>query len=122
VASFGEKNYIDMFSMLEELHKTSPNYHSSAVMKGLNQAAGALLKQHMDNGNIAAAQLLLARLESTYKDAELPAIVTWRGELSRLAAVKRDAAKQALEENKMRDAYKFVQEMMRIYPKVPGGP
>ncbi|MCA9223002.1 MAG: hypothetical protein KDA71_21940 [Planctomycetales bacterium] len=122
VEAFRQKKYIEVFSMLEELHQNSPKFRTETVLRGFDQAANALLKHHMDEGNIVAAQMLLTRLESSYSDKQVTAIANWRGQLSSMAAVKRDAAKKALTDQNMREAYKLVQEMLHIYPNVPGGP
>ena len=108
-------------AMLEELRRFSPDYKRSTVLRAIGGITDRLMQQLKDEGDLALAQKMLARLEKDYQNERLESVAKWNKEFLRMAQVKQDEAKVALSKKDYRAARKLSRESLNLKPDIPGG-
>ena len=108
-------------AMLEELRRYAPEYKRSDVLGAIGRTTDQLMQQLMDGGDLDLAQKMLARLEKDYANDNLQSIKKWNAEFLRMATVKQNEAKAALEAKDYRLARKLSRESVYLKPDISGG-
>ncbi|WP_146518119.1 ABC transporter substrate-binding protein [Stieleria varia] len=111
----------ESLAMLEELRRYAPDYKRSTVVGAIGATTNSLMTAMVQEGKLAEAQQLLARLRGEYSNVRLASVETWTKEFLRMAEEKRDAALLALKEERFRDARLFARESVYLTPDIPGG-
>ncbi len=89
-------------------------------MAALERVGDRLIGAFADAQNYRGARMLLERLQRAFGN-NLKITGTWRDKLIAIATGKRDAAAAHLAAKRFREAHEAGQEMLRIWPTVPGG-
>ena len=97
VARAKRKELAPTLAMLEELRRYAPDYKRAVVLDAIGRTTDQLMQQLMDAGDLDLAQKMLARLKKDYADDDLQSIKKWNAEFLRMATVKQNEAKAALE-------------------------
>ncbi len=121
VARAKRKELAPTLAMLEELRRYAPEYKRSTVLDAIGRTTDQLMQQLMDAGELDLAQKMLARLEKDYANDNLQSINKWNAEFLRMATVKQNEAKAALEAKDYRAARKLSRESVYLKPDIPGG-
>ena len=121
VARAKRKELAPTLAMLEELRRYAPEYKRSMVLDAIDRTTDQLMQQLMDAGDLDLAQKMLARLEKDYANDNLQSINKWNAEFLRMATVKQNEAKAALEAKDYRAARKLSRESVYLKPDIPGG-
>ncbi len=123
-ALFRAKRVEEAFAILEELYRQNREYRYQAgpqtALAAMERVGERLIGQQADAQNYRAARLLLERLQRAYGTA-LQVTAAWRDKLIALASAKRDEAAAHLAAKRFRQAHEAGQEMLRIWPALPGG-
>ena len=115
------KELAPTLAMLEELRRYAPEYKRTLVLDAIARITDQLMQQLMDGGDLSLAQKMLARLERDYADENLQSVKKWNAEFLRMATVKQNEAKAALEAKDYRAARKLARESLYLKPDIPGG-
>jgi len=114
----------EAFAVLEELYSQNRGYRylagTQTVLTAMERVGERLVGLQADAQNYRAARMLLERLRRMYGD-QLKVTATWRDKLVAIAAAKRDQAAAHLAAGRFRGAHETGQEMLRIWPALPGG-
>ncbi|MGB1813934.1 MAG: ABC transporter substrate-binding protein [Rubripirellula sp.] len=121
IARAKRKELAPTLAMLEELRRYGPEYKRSLVLDAIGRTTDQLMQQLMDAGDLDLAQKMLARLEKDYANDNLQSIKKWNAEFLRMATVKQNEAKAALEAKDYRAARKLSRESVYLKPDIPGG-
>src|SRR5690606_12007698 len=70
--------------------------------------------------NYGGMRALMRSSAARYGAGKLPSIQKWQGELDKLAAAKRDEARQLFENQQYRAAFTRINEALEIWPDVAG--
>ncbi|MAI72139.1 MAG: peptide ABC transporter substrate-binding protein [Rhodopirellula sp.] len=121
VARAKRKELAPTLAMLEELRRYAPEYKRSMVLGAIDRTTDQLMQQLMDAGDLDLAQKMLARLEKDYANDNLQSIKKWNAEFLRMATIKQNEAKVALDAKDYRAARKLSRESVYLKPDIPGG-
>ena len=114
----------EAFAVLEELYAQNRSYRylggAQTALSAMERVGERLIGLQAEAQNYRAARLLLERLRRVYGD-QLQVTAAWRDKLVALATSKRDAAAAHLAAERFREAHETGQEMLRIWPALPGG-
>ena len=121
IARAKRKELAPTLAMLEELRRYAPEYKRDEVLDAIGRTTDQLMQQLMDAGDLNLAQKMLARLERDYGDENLQSVQKWNAEFLRMATVKQNEAKAALDAKKYREARKLSRESLYLKPDIPGG-
>ncbi len=121
IARAKRKELAPTLAMLEELRRYAPEYKRSLVIDAIGRTTDQLMQQLMDDGDLDLAQKMLARLEKDYANDNLQSIKKWNAEFLRMATIKQNEAKVALEAKDYRAARKLSRESVYLKPDIPGG-
>ncbi len=119
-----EQRFTKAFSALEELYRRNPNYVSGAgrdVASALSAVVKVILEGYIANEDYSIARRLLTRLEGQYGDERLPSLAPARQIMIDRAAVKAAEVRKLIDEKNPQQAQIVSREMLRIWPKLPGG-
>ena len=123
-ALFRAQRVEEAFAVLEELYRQNREYRyqggAQTALAALERVGERLIGLQTEAQNYRAARLLLERLQRGY-GSTLQVTATWRDKLIALATVKRDEAAAQLAAKRFREAHEAGQEMLRIWPALPGG-
>ena len=115
------KELAPTLAMLEELRRYAPEYKRTLVLAAIGNTTDKLMQQLMDAGDLSLAQKMLARLEDDYSGENLQSVKKWNAEFLRLATIKQNEAKTALDAKDYRLARKLSRESVYLKPDIPGG-
>jgi hypothetical protein len=121
IARAKRKELASTLAMLEELRRYAPEYKRSMVLDAIGRTTDQLMQQLMEVGDLNLAQQMLARLEKDYASENLQSVKTWNAEFLRMATVKQNEARAALEAKDYRAARKLSRESLYLKPDIPGG-
>ena len=114
----------EAFAILEELYNQNREYRyqggPQTAMAALERVGERLIGAYADAQNYRGARMLLERLQRTFS-SNLKVVAEWRDKLTAIAAVKREEATAHLAAQRFREAHEAGQEMLRIWPNLPGG-
>jgi len=123
-ALFRAQRVEEAFAILEELYGQNRQYQyqggPQTALAAMERVGERLIGLQVEAQNYRAARLLLERLQRLY-GGTLQTIATWRDKLIALATAKRDEAAAHLAAQRFRQAHEAGQEMLRIWPALPGG-
>jgi len=114
----------EAFAVLEELHSQNRGYRyaggAQTALTAMERVGERLIGLQAEAQNYRAARMLLERLRRVYGD-QLKVTAAWRDKLVAVAGAKRDEAAAHLAAGRFREAHETGQEMLRIWPALPGG-
>ncbi|NLF71165.1 MAG: hypothetical protein GX575_19210 [Candidatus Anammoximicrobium sp.] len=114
----------EAFAILEELYNQNREYRfqggPQTGLAALERVGERLIGSYADAQNYRGARMLLERMQRDF-GSNLKVVAEWRDKLIAIAAAKRDEAAAHLAAKRFREAHETGQEMLRIWPTLPGG-
>lgn len=114
----------EAFAILEELYNQNRDYRyqggPQTGVAALERVGERLIGVYADAQNYRGARMMLERLQRAF-GGNLKVVAEWRDKLIAIAAAKRGEAAAHLAAKRFRAAHEAGQEMLRIWPSLPGG-
>jgi len=105
-------------SLLDQLDEIKPDQRGLA--SGFSQVCPSVLKQHIDQGDYAAARALLKRFKNTYGTLTKELVTDWEKRLSQRAEEQLALSEGFSRKQRFGKALQAIDRAKRIWPELPG--
>ena len=116
-----EKKTDHALAILEELSERDRDFRTAEVNEKLSLAADTLISQEVDRGDLAAARLVIERLDSRYGSGRIATLAAWRQRFIDQAMDLKRQAEQKMAAGGLREAEQLSRRLEAIWPELPGG-
>lgn len=108
-------------AVLEELQKSFPNFQKEKVRGLIATISSQLIDSYFQKKDLAAARMMISRLDKQYGDDPLPVVQEWKGKFLDLANEYKSKAIEFRDKKDFLAARREATKMLDIEPQIEGG-